>query len=108
MGCVFARPDESMTTATPMCCIKCGKDCFFATFSTYEGMIGPMCDTCFSLSTSGILPMVEGCDTSRKTELLLDRLTAVLNEEQFGDVTAAEVIGTLEILKQRCLQEIFQ
>lgn len=57
---------------------------------------------------NNITPMVEGCDTSRKTELLLDRLTTVLDEEQFGDVTAAEVIGTLEILKQTWLQKIFQ
>jgi len=54
-----------------------------------------------------ILPMMEGHDTSRKTEPLLNRIQAVIAEEEFGDMTIAEVIGVLEIAKTTHLQRLF-
>jgi hypothetical protein len=55
-----------------------------------------------------VVPMEEGCDTTRKTELLHSRIQAVIDEEQFGDMTIAEIIGTLEIAKATHINRLFQ
>lgn len=49
--------------------------------------------------TSNVLPMIEGHDSTRKSEILMNRIQSIIAEDEFGDMTIAEVIGTLEIVK---------
>jgi len=55
-----------------------------------------------------ILPMMEGCDTTRKTEPFLNRIQSLINEDEFGDMTIAEIIGVLEICKATQINRLFQ
>lgn len=100
-GSHINRSPEPPSSATQMYCLVCGNPTVIATFTCVNGMNGLVCPTCVEhiLTTTKPTPMVEGHDTSRKSQLLYQRLQTVIDEEQFGDMTFAEIIGTLELLK---------
>lgn len=97
-------------------CIKCGMAAYVTGNTFFHTLCGPICSECASKieppkvgdHPGKILPMVEGCDTARKSEPLLNRIQAVINEEEFGNMTICEIIGVLEIAKATHLQRMFQ